>query len=438
MMREYAIPNSPSASRKILSAWMVILPIFMLGRVQESFPFLWPFRLVLLAALLSGVLLLMNQGFSKLRLNLLWRSTTFKWLLAMLGVMTFSIIDTIWWSRSLSSMKEFLLYNGLFLLVLNCQVNRREDFNYVLSGAAIAAGLLAIICLVMPRYVGGRVSANYAYDPNDQALMFVMVLALLLPGLKSMPKIWRWGLLGVTVLSLGALALTQSRGGLLALIATAVCWALSRGFKGLVRFVLLAGLGLLLVVAVIPSDRLARFTTLFDLENDYNVTAKHGRLDVWGNGYELLKEHPINGTGLSTFVVAEGGTHDGGKWSSAHNFLIQIAVELGIPGAIVFLGMLLSIYKRAKPVDEHDWLGRGIRLSMIAFFVGGMFLSWGYNFVLYFVMHIAIVRERVMAMERSREARPEVAPAQESVPEPAKGVVVDGAGRRRYQMRVPK
>ena len=435
-MTNHMIPVPPvPPARKFLTAWMVILPIFMLGRVQEAFPVLWPFRLMLISALVTVVALIMHQGFSKARLRLLGKSPTFKWVLALFGVMVLSIFDTFWLSKSISFLKETLLFNSVFLLALNCQVNRRADLNSVLAGAGIATVLLALVCLVMPREAGERTFATYSYDPNDQALMFVIILVLLMPGVRFVKKTYRWCLLVMAMLNLGAIALSQSRGGLLALVAAAFFWGASRGVKGVVKMMALGALVLLLAVSIIPAERLARFTTLFNIENDYNVTADHGRLYVWTNGLKLLKEHPINGTGLGTFIVAEGRTHSEGMWSTAHNSFVQIAVELGVPGLVVFLGLLFSLYKHAKPVNEEDWLGLGIRLALIAYVVGGMFLSWGYSFVLFFLIHIAMVRERVLSMVGNEPSGQEDTPL---VAEASSLTVFDSTGRRRYQMRERK
>jgi O-antigen ligase len=411
---------------------MVVMPLFLLGRVQEVFPVLWPFRLVLVMAIVLMLATLANQGIVKPRLALFWRSRTFRWFTALLAIMFVSIFTGIYPSRSFSFFKDFCLYFGVILLALNCQVNRREDFKYSLIGITLTMFIMGTICFVAPRYVeGNRVAANWSYDPNDTALFMIMVLALILPAAKYVKRLYRWFLYLLTVMGVGAVVLTQSRGGLVAGVGTIAYWGLSRGAKGVVRVCLLGVLGLTLILAFVPAQHLERFNTMFDLESDYNMTAKGGRMDIWENGMTLFKRNPILGTGLDTFRIAEGLISGGGRWSEAHNSFLQVAVELGLPGFIVFMGMLISAYKRAKPSDESDWLGRGIRLSLVSYLAGGMFLSWSYHIVFFFVLCIAMIRERVLDMESPpvRELPEETAPVTEVAPL---------AGRKRYTMRKPR
>ncbi|EGB14406.1 O-antigen polymerase [Pseudodesulfovibrio mercurii] len=425
--------------------WLLMaMPLILLGRVQEVFRVLWPLRLVLVMSIVLMLAIVSHQGLAKPRLALFWRSMTFRWFAAMLAIMFVSIFTGIYPSHSLSFFKEFCMYFCVVLLALNCQVNQRDDFRYSLGGIALTLFVMGVICFVAPRYVeGNRVAANWSYDPNDTALFFIMGLALILPSAKFVKPMYKWGLYLLTVIGVGAVVLTQSRGGLVAALVTVAAWGFSKGFKGMVRIGLLGALALAVIMALAPAEDLARFSSVFTLESDYNMTSKGGRMDIWENGWTLFKRNPILGTGVDTFRVAEGQVNSGGRWSEAHNSFIQVGVELGIPGFIVFMGMLFSAYKRAKPTDENDWLGRGIRLALIGFMAGGMFLSWGYHIVLYFVLSIAMIRERVLTMESPFPVEVPVAevPVREApVPSETPDLPENAplAGRRRYTMRKPK
>lgn len=390
---------STTKSSSFLDKFMVIVPLFMLGRVQEVFPVLWPLRLVLVTSLLLLITVMFNDGLAKARLRLFWKSRTFRWFSAMLGIMFLSVFFSIYKSLSFFFLIDFLQYFGVVLLALNCQVNRKEDLKFCLVGIALTLFVMSIICYIAPRYVGGQVAANWSYDPNDTALFFVMILALILPAMNYVPSFYKWCLCALAVMGAGVIILTQSRGGLIACVFTLAAWGISRGVKGVLRVFVIFGVCFALVTVTVPAEKLERFYTIFNLEEDYNVTAKHGRLDVWNNGLKLLQDNWLTGTGVATFVVAEGQVNEGGKWSSAHNSFLQVAVELGLPGFIVFLGMLFSAYRMAKPRDNNDWLGRGLRLSLVSFLAGGMFLSWGYHIVLYFVLCVAMIRERLLVLE---------------------------------------
>lgn len=393
--------NSSQMSRRprFLDKLMVFLPVLMVGRVQEIFPILHPLRLLLVSSLLLILVLLANGGFATSRLALLWHSKTFHWFITLVGIMLFSVLFSIYKSQSLFYWVDFCQFFGFLLIALNCQIDRKEDLRYPLMGIAFTLGVMSFLGYVAPRYVDGRVASSWSYDPNDTALFFIMILALVLPAAKYVRSLYKWGLYLITVMSIGIIILTESRGGLIAAVVALLAWGMSRGFKGMLKLLLIGTLGVVLILAVVPSEKLARFNTILNLEEDYNVTAKHGRLDLWKNGLVLLGNHWLTGTGLSTFLVAEGQIHEGGKWMRAHNSFLEIAVELGLPGFFIFMGMLISAYKRAKPRNDADWLGSGIRFSLIAYGVGGMFLSWSYHIVLYFVLSIAMMREKILVLE---------------------------------------
>ncbi|WP_035271221.1 O-antigen ligase family protein [Desulfonatronum thiodismutans] len=391
---------APLSTRRsgFLDKLIVIAPLFMLGRVHEVFPALWPLRLVLVTTLLLLLTVLFNGGLGRSRLALFWHSRTFRWFTAFLGIMFFSVFFSIFKSQSFFYTTDFILYFGILLLALNCQINRKEDLRFSLTGISLTLFVMIVISYTAPRDVGGQVAANWSYDPNDTALFFVMILALILPAMNYIPRFYKLCLYALALMGGGVVILTQSRGGLIACVVTLAAWGMSRGVKGVLRFFVVLGVGFALVTWTVPADKLERFYSLFNLKEDYNLTEKHGRLDIWNNGIILFKDNWITGTGVSTFATAEGQINEGGKWSSAHNSFLQVAVELGLPGLFVFMGMLFSAFRLAKPRDDTDWLGRGIRLSLVSFLAGGMFLSWGYHIVLYFVLCIAMIRERLLAL----------------------------------------
>jgi O-antigen ligase len=386
---------------------MIIVPLFMLGKAHEVFPILQPLRLVLVTSLLLFMATLVNGGMKRNKLRLFWLSHTFRWFMALLLVMFVSIIFSIWQSKSFYFFIDFFQLFGILLLALNCQVGQRADLRFIIMGIVLTIFVMGVICFVSPLYIGGRVHANYSLDPNDTALFFTMIFALVLPSIKYVSNLHKFFLCLLAIMGCGVIVLTESRGGLIAVIAFLAAWGGGGGVKGIVKLMMIAIFGIFLVFIFAPQERLERFTTIFELENDYNLTAKHGRIDVWKNGIQIFKDNWVTGTGISTFVTAEGQVNGGGKWSSAHNSFLEVAVELGLPGFLVFMGMLFSAYRWAKPRGEDDWLGKGIRLSLISYCAGGMFLSWGYHLVLYFILCVAMIRERVLAQEGLSVQKPD-------------------------------
>jgi putative inorganic carbon (hco3(-)) transporter len=77
-----------------------------------------------------------------------------------------------------------------------------------------------------------------------------------------------------------------------------------------------------------------------------------GRLGFWQAGTAMLRDAPFTGIGLNNFTAAYQQlypTFPSMEASSAHahNMLLQIALDFGLPGLFAFLGILLLLVRRA-------------------------------------------------------------------------------------------
>jgi len=161
------------------------------------------------------------------------------------------------------------------------------------------------------------------------------------------------------------------------------------------------------VMVVGSGEFWGRMQTMLHPSQDYNWVgaSRAGRAEVWRRGIGYMVSHPVFGTGLNTFWVAEGTLSDapslleqgiGSKWSTAHNSFVLIGAELGVPGLLTFLLLLgymmrrmwrLSKPSRGPPVIDGTLLGGDIAEALVgslcAYCVGGFFLSQAYSKVLY-------------------------------------------------------
>src|SRR5439155_15598037 len=110
------------------------------------------------------------------------------------------------------------------------------------------------------------------------------------------------------------------------------------------------------------------------------------RWDVWKTGLLLFLNNPLIGVGAGAFSVAEGYSHGGaGKWSTAHNSFLQIGVELGIGGLILFVFVLyqavVSCQELARRGSDGPGrpalrpLARGLEIGLYGYLVTGFGLS---------------------------------------------------------------
>lgn len=184
-------------------------------------------------------------------------------------------------------------------------------------------------------------------DPNDLSMILLLGMALAAylvdvgPGFATRAS-------GIGVLLLGgyALSLTESRGGLLALMASAAVWCRVKfGRKAVLGFLAL-GLPLLLVL-------FAGRQTNFDVEGGTGQE----RVQQWSYGLALLKHHPLFGIGYDQYAEIVG--------LEAHNSYVSSVVETGLVGGTFFLAAVLlpcvRLYTLAT-ADEQSASRRG-RLS---------------------------------------------------------------------------
>ena len=118
-----------------------------------------------------------------------------------------------------------------------------------------------------------------------------------------------------------------------------------------------------------------------------------GRTAIWARGIYILKDFPLTGVGMGMFweIVSRIyplGFEDGRIIYHVHNLFLQVAVDLGIPGMIAWLGIYLaSLLAGIKTIRMarragNQWLAglaAGLVASLAAVGAHGIFdaVLWG-------------------------------------------------------------
>jgi putative inorganic carbon (HCO3(-)) transporter len=228
-------------------------------------------------------------------------------------------------------------------------------------------------------------------NPNVMAgslvIFFPIIMGLCLFGWNHL----RWYEASLSMLALVSitviLALTQSRGGLIALVAFFLVMALLRWRWGWVLLLMgisttgaaIAWIGVTPVLNAVLSS-----TTLGGIE---------GRLEVWSRAVYMIQDFPFTGVGMGSYAKVADllypfFLYEPGKVEHAHNLFLQIAVDLGIPGLIAWLAILVvvsviawQVYHKGR-ITHNGWyagLGAGLLCSQVALVVHGMLdsVTWG-------------------------------------------------------------
>jgi hypothetical protein len=180
-------------------------------------------------------------------------------------------------------------------------------------------------------------------DPNELCLLLAVgvILALYLLGDKRSGLVRYVCAVPLVAFAL-AIPLTQSRGGLLAVLAGLSVLAFDR--LGAKRGTLIMGVMLVGVLAV-AGGRITRF----EIDNS-DDTSQH-RVQLWSEGLVLLRSSPLFGIGFGTYADEVGFV--------AHNSFVHAYTELGFFGGSCFFGLfaytvwvLHRLRRRLDPVRQ--------------------------------------------------------------------------------------
>ncbi|MCD6238909.1 MAG: O-antigen ligase family protein [Thermotogae bacterium] len=107
-----------------------------------------------------------------------------------------------------------------------------------------------------------------------------------------------------------------------------------------------AGLIIFVTVTLVIALTISIERSSFELITVTRDPGMRGRLILWVEGIELVKRSPLVGVGLGeTKDAIETLLHQPLKVQTMHNSYFRMAVELGIPGLVVYLWFLVAILR---------------------------------------------------------------------------------------------
>ncbi len=142
-----------------------------------------------------------------------------------------------------------------------------------------------------------------------------------------------------------ALFLSQSRGGILSAMLAFTLLALFAGRQRKRVVVALATCWIIMIGygAVIGVEGL---TSRF-LQIGHGMAA---RVEMWKDGWAIVRDHPLTGTGLGTYPAASRAYQNAfgpeRRAVHAHNDYLETAVELGLPAACVLIAGIWGLWCR--------------------------------------------------------------------------------------------
>ncbi|PYO43853.1 MAG: hypothetical protein DMD29_01620 [Gemmatimonadetes bacterium] len=391
------------------------------GRVHQLFPVLLPLKPALLSALLAIGLLLLQQSGQR-RLGLLRSPTT----TCLLGLLLWSALSV---PVALNQGLAFQAWTDFARTVVMCLVlagGLRDERDVERVMLVYFGATVVYTAVVLSRFQLGadswRLGRLYNYDANDMATLIAstMPIGLYFVLTRRHLVLRVFAGVGLALLAVGQIR-SGSRGGFIALLAVVAFVLLS--FTTVPVRARVAGLVVILAVAgTTASDRYwTQMQTIVHPDQDYNSTSEAGRLQIWKRGLGYMAERPVFGVGMHNFAVAEGTISPlsrlqergvGVLWGAAHNSFIQVGTELGVPGLLLFLGVIASAFRSLRRVARHPpgvsaaardraRLAQSLMAALVGFVVGAFFLSLAFADMLYTLAALGIA---VGKITRSRGA----------------------------------
>src|SRR5437879_727919 len=391
------------------------------GRVHHLFPILLPFKPALLSAVMAIGLFVLDKGRQRRLALVRSRSTT-----CLLGLLVWSALSVpaaLNQGLAFHSWTDFARTVVMFFVVAGSVRHARDVERLALVYFAVTVVYTGV---VVSRFQLGaevwRLGRLYYYDANDLATLIATAMPLglyfVLAHRHVVLRLCAGA--GLAVLAVGLIR-SGSRGGFLALLAVTAFVLL--GFTTVPARARVAGLIVILAVAgTTASDRYwTQMQTIIHPHQDYNATSEAGRLKIWQRGIGYMAANPVFGVGMHNFAVAEGTISPlsrlqergvGVLWGAAHNSFIQVGTELGVPGLLLFLGVIASAFRSLRRVARHPpgvsaaardraRLAQSLMAALVGFVVGAFFLSLAFADMLYTLAALGIA---VGKITRSRGA----------------------------------
>jgi O-antigen ligase len=405
-----AKPRSRTPRWDLLLVCVGVYVATAVGRIHELFSLLLLLKPALVAAALSiGLYLLQPAG--QRRIGLLRSPTT----TCLLGLAFWTALTV---PGALNQGLAFQTWTDLARTVLMCLVvaaSVRRVLDVERLVLVYFAATVVYVAVVLSRFqLGGnnwRLDDLYTYDANDLACLIATAMPLGLYFLLGQRRVVVrvLAVVGLVILAMGLIR-SGSRGGFLAFLAV-VAFVLVRMTTIPTRS-RIAGLVIILAVVLgTANDKYwTQMQTIIHYKEDYNMTADGGRVRIWKRGIGYMLDRPVFGVGARNFQVAEGTISPGAKrrerglgvwWGAAHNTYVQAGAELGIPGLLLFFGMITTAFMSLRRVarralrashggGEVSRLAQSLMAALVGFTVAAFFLSLAYADMLYMLLALTI------------------------------------------------
>lgn len=281
---------------------------------------------------------------------------------------------------------------GLVLLVLfvSCVLAFSALYDYVRGNLALEGRRIAGL-------MGGLFS-----NPNDLALHLVTIIPISFALMVASRGIFNKILyLGCSVLLVGGMVATFSRGGFLGFVCVTGFLVWKFAGRNRVIFGAVALVAILTTIAVAPSAYRSRIATT----DDASAVA---RTDDLKRSILVAARHPIFGVGMDNYIIYSNLN------KATHNAYTQVAAEMGLLAFLLYLAFLITPFRHLHRIEQASakvkprmyYLAAGLQASLVGFMVVSFFASVAYQWYAYYLVAYAVSLQRLATTESASTLKP--------------------------------
>lgn len=401
---------TPGTSDLLPLYGLILFTFILLLAPQQIFPVLAPLRIAMLSIVLVSIAHINDRLGAALPILIFPKGVIIAWLLAGWAVATVPLSS--WPGGSVAFFTgQYLKSLIVFLLIVNV-INSKPKMlriSWALVLMALPLALTAINNLRLGVTMGGgqRIigyQAPLSENPNDMALLLNLLLPLAIGlFLGTQKKIIKWLLAAVILTMITAIIATFSRAGFLTLAVSFCCYLFllrNRPEKLLAPAMLVMAL---LLLPFMPGDYIGRISTITDIQSDQTGSAQIRTRDTLV-ALTIVSADPLIGAGIGMNTLAMSEVR-GDTGTEIHNVYLALAVELGLPGLIIYLSLLIAAIRAAQDsgrrlqqnTRHYDLfcIAEGLKVSLIAFSVAALFHPVAYHFYFYYIAGLALAMNQL-------------------------------------------
>ncbi len=334
-------------------------------------------------------------------------------LLVYLGMFPVSLLWTIHVPSTETAVVEALKMGVVYVAVQNALDRPARVRTFLLLGALASLG--PALGGIWHWWMGEGLVEGYRTawrglyaDPNRLAMSLVAILPAALYGAVTAKRPGHRALFaGVAAAQVGAIVLTHSRSGAVAMAVAAAVF-LGRGKRKIAQAAMAAAL-LVGLAALAPSSFWQRSSTITEFETDVSV---QGRRHAWMVLDNIVEERPFTGVGGGAFLASwarYAPLEAGGRRYVAHNMLLETVGDLGVLAFLLLAAFVAVLLVRLWPAGSDPVVGpeaRALFAGLAGYLVCEMANGYALSWFLYWLFAASAATVHLAALRRAaaREA----------------------------------